>query len=243
MNPLSSIPPFLQGIGALVIFAEGVFLVAWHARQAEHARPDAAPVVAGFLSLWFAAALLLGDSAHFPLPSESLRQPLSGLVALVPFAAALLWAFRSSAGRAINSATAPAALIAVQFYRVAGVFFLFPHLAYGTLPGGFAWPAGVGDTITGLAAPFVALALLRQCRGSVTLAVAWNLFGILDLIVAPATATYFRVPILAMYPLSLVPLFVGPPLGILTHVLSLRNLAVNRNVPYANIEKCKHLSS
>jgi hypothetical protein len=46
--------------------------------------------------------------------------------------------------------------------------------------------------------------------------------------VAPATAMYFRAPILAMYPLSLVPLFVGPPLGILTHVLSLRNLSVNR---------------
>jgi hypothetical protein len=230
MNPVSAIPPFLQGIAALVIFAEGAFLIAWHARQAERTRPGAAPLVAGFLALWFATALLLGDRAHFPLPSESLRQPLSGLVALVPFAGALLWFFRSSAGRAINSATVPAALIAVQFYRVGGVFFFFPYLAYGTLPGGFAWPAGVGDTLTGLAAPFVALALMRRRRGSVNLAVAWNLFGILDLIVAPATATYFKVPILAMYPLSLVPLFVGPPLGILTHVLSLRNLAVNREV-------------
>jgi hypothetical protein len=228
MNPVNTIPPFVQCIAALVIFAEGAFLIAWHARQAERTRPGAAPLVAGFLALWFAVALLLGDKANFPLPSESLRQPLSGLVALVPFAGALLWVFRSTAGRAINSATVPAALIAVQSYRMAGVFFIFPYLAYGTLPAGFAWPAGVGDTVTGLAAPFVAIALLRRCRGSVTLAVAWNLFGILDLIVAPATATYFKVPILAMYPLSLVPLFVGPPLGILTHVLSLRNLAVNR---------------
>jgi hypothetical protein len=228
MNPLSAIPPFLQGVAALVVFAEGAFLVAWHARQAERTRPGAAPLVACFLALWFAAALLLGDRAHFPLPSESLRQPLSGLVALVPFAAALLWVFRSPTGREINSATVPAALIAVQFYRVAGVFFLFPYLAYGTLPAGFAWPAFVGDTITGLAAPFVAGALLRRCRGSVSVAVAWNLFGILDLIVAPATAIWFKAPILAMYPLSLVPLFVGPPLGILTHVLSLRNLSANR---------------
>jgi hypothetical protein len=228
MNPLPALPLFLQGIAALIVFAEGAFLIAWHARQAERTRPGAAPLVAGFLALWFAAALVLGDRAHFPLPSESLRQPLSGLVALVPFAGALFWVFRSPAGRTINSATIPAALIAVQFYRVAGVFFIFPYLAYGMLPAGFAWPAGVGDTLTGLAAPFVALALLRRSHGSVTLAVAWNLFGILDLIVAPATAMYFKVPILAMYPLSLVPLFVGPPIGILTHVLSLRNLAVNR---------------
>lgn len=228
MNPVSAIPPFLQGVAALVVFAESSFLVAWHARQAERTRPGAAPLVAGFLALWFAAALLLGDGAHFPLPSESLRQPLSGLVALIPFAGALLWVFRSPTGRAINSATVPAALVAVQFYRVAGVFFLFPYLAYDTLPAGFAWPAFVGDTITGFAAPFVALALLRRWRGSVSLAVAWNLFGILDLLVAPATAVYFKAPILAMYPLSLVPLFVGPPLGILTHILSLRNLSVNR---------------
>jgi hypothetical protein len=228
MNPHSDMPHSLQGLAALVVFAEGAFLLAWHARQAERTRPGAAPLVSGFLSLWFAAALLLGDGAHFPLPSESLRQPLSGLVAIVPFATALLWVFRSAAGRAINSATVPGALIAVQFYRVAGVFFIFPYLAFGMLPAGFAWPAGIGDTITGLAAPFVALALQRRFRGSVTLAVAWNLFGILDLIVAPATAVYFKAPILAMYPLSLVPLFVGPPLGILTHILSLRNLAVNR---------------
>jgi hypothetical protein len=229
MNPLPAIPPSLQGISALVVFAEAAFLVAWHSRQAERTRPGAAPLVAGFLSLWFAAALLLGDSAHFPLPNEGLRQPLSGLVALVPFAGALLWVFRSQAGRAINAATVPAALIAVQFYRVAGVFFLFPYLAYGALPAGFAWPAFAGDTVTGLAAPFVALALMRRRRGSVTLAVAWNVFGIVDLIVAPATAVYFKAPILAMYPLSLVPLFVGPPLGILTHILSLRNLAANRS--------------
>jgi hypothetical protein len=32
--------------------------------------------------------------------------------------------------------------------------------------------------------------------------------------------------LIGLYPVSLVPLFVGPPLGILAHVYSLRNLAV-----------------
>ena len=59
-------------------------------------------------------------------------------------------------------------------------------------------------------------------------AVAWNLFGTLDLIVAPATALYFEARVLSIYPLNLVPLFLGPPIGILTHVYSLRNLAVNK---------------
>jgi hypothetical protein len=57
-------------------------------------------------------------------------------------------------------------------------------------------------------------------------AVAWNLFGIIDLIVAPATGLFFQSRVLGIYPLALVPLFLGPPLGILTHIYSLRNLAV-----------------
>jgi hypothetical protein len=56
----------------------------------------------------------------------------------------------------------------------------------------------------------------------------WNLFGILDLVVAPATALVFQARVLNIYPLALVPLFLAPPLGILTHVLSLRNLAGTR---------------
>jgi hypothetical protein len=32
----------------------------------------------------------------------------------------------------------------------------------------------------------------------------------------------------AIYPLGLIPIFLGPPLGILTPIYSLRNLAVNR---------------
>ena len=59
---------------------------------------------------------------------------------------------------------------------------------------------------------------------------AWNLFGTLDLIVAPATALYFQAQVLGIYPISLVPLFLGPPLGILTHILSLRNLAVAKTL-------------
>jgi hypothetical protein len=53
-------------------------------------------------------------------------------------------------------------------------------------------------------------------------------FGTFDLIVAPTTALFFQARVLNIYPLALVPLFLGPPLGILTHVLSLRNLAVAR---------------
>jgi len=119
-------------------------------------------------------------------------------------------------------------LIAVQFYLVAGIMFVFPFLTYGLLPAGFGWPAGIGDAITGIFAPVVALMVARNRPNAFKWAVAWNLFGTLDLIVAPATALYFEARVLSIYPLNLVPLFLGPPIGILTHIYSLRNLPVTK---------------
>jgi hypothetical protein len=107
--------------------------------------------------------------------------------------------------------------------------FVFPFLTYGILPAGFAYPAGIGNALTGIFAPIVALMVAQKRPHALKWAVAWNLFGMLDLIDATATALIFQAPILGIYPIALVPLFLGPPLGILTHVLSLRNLAVTRS--------------
>jgi TolB-like protein len=136
--------------------------------------------------------------------------------------------FRWSGLRAINTATPNAWLIAIQTYRFAGIMFVYPFVMYGILPTGFGYPAGIGDALTGIFAPFVALMVAQNRPHAWKWAMAWNLFGILDLIVAPATALIFQARVLNIYPLALVPLFLGPPLGILTHVLSLRNLAVTR---------------
>ncbi len=137
--------------------------------------------------------------------------------------------FASKNLRAINSATPSAWLIAIQTYRVAGIMFLYPFLTHGILPAGFAYPAGIGDALTGSLRRLWPLIVARNRPNAVKWAVAWNLFGTLDLIVAPATALVFQARVLSIYPLALVPLFLGPPLGILTHILSLRNLAVSRS--------------
>ena len=72
--------------------------------------------------------------------------------------------------------------------------------------------------------------LVRVARGrpqAAKWAVAWNLFGFVDLIVAPASAIASHADLFGHYPLAIVALFLGPPLGMLTHLFSLRNLAVN----------------
>jgi hypothetical protein len=104
-------------------------------------------------------------------------------------------------------------------------WFLFPFLYFGLVPAAFAIPAAVGDFLTGLAAPFVGSAVARRRPGALGWATAWNVFGIVDLVVAPAAAILSHAQVIAFYPLALVPLFVGPPVGILTHVYSLRNLS------------------
>jgi hypothetical protein len=239
MNLLDPVPLGWQRLAALVLFAEGTFLIVWLTHMVARAGASAAigerarrlaPLLTGlFLALWLGLAVVVGDGAHFPLAAEVYRRPLSGLVALVPVVFVSVVLRRSGSWRAINAAAANRSLIAVQVYRVAGVLFLFPFFAYGTLPAGFAWPAAVGDVITGILAPFVANAVARNPRRAWGWAVAWNLFGMADLVVAPVAAVLSHARVLEMYPLALVPLLFGPPLGLLLHLHSLHNLAAARS--------------
>jgi hypothetical protein len=237
---LLSLPSCQYRTTAFVILALAIFMVAAHmgiaALVAQRTSLSAKAktivpfIVAGFLASWLGIAILVGDGANFPLPPDA-RQAISGLVAMIPLVIAVIALFASKNLRAINAATPSAWLIAIQTYRVAGIMFVYPFVAYGILPAGFGYPAGVGDALTGIFAPIVALMVAQNRPHALKWAVAWNLFGMLDLIVAPATALAFQARVLNIYPLALVPLFLGPPLGILTHILSLRNLAVTRSGP------------
>ena len=232
---LLSLPLSLHRTTAFVIVALAIFMVAAHTAIAAMAAQRTALslktkivvpfVIAAFLASWLAIATIVGDGANFPMALES-RRAASGLVALIPFVIAVTALFVSKSIRAINASTPNAWLIAIQTYRFAGIMFVFPFLTYGIVPAGFAWPAGVGDALTGILAPVVALMVARNQPHAFKWAVAWNLFGTLDLIVAPATALFFQARVLNIYPLALVPLFLGPPIGIVTHIYSLRNLAI-----------------
>jgi hypothetical protein len=119
-------------------------------------------------------------------------------------------------------------LVVVQGWRVAGFVFL-AYYAVGLLPGGFAWPAGIGDLVVGFAAPFVARRLDRG-RGWF---LAWTVFGVLDFVVAVtmgavhdvgasgvlADGTVLTAP-MAHLPLVLIPTAAVPFLTIV-HMLSL----------------------
>jgi hypothetical protein len=128
-------------------------------------------------------------------------------------------------------------LIAAQTFRILGVTFIVAWLG-GTLPGGFALPAGIGDIAVGLLAPFVATATSRRPD---RLAPAWlfTLLGVADLVVAVSSGVLHGGPPLGRlagpittdavtrYPLSLIPTF-GVPLALLLHVRTFQVLAAQR---------------
>lgn len=115
-----------------------------------------------------------------------------------------------------------APLIAVQFYRNAGAIFLYLYFATETLSWGFARNAGWGDVLTGMLALPVAWAVWKNIRGASVLIVVWCVIGIGDLILAPLSAQIYGAERLVDFPINTVPLFLGPPLGILLHIFVLR---------------------
>src|SRR5262249_4905753 len=144
------------------------------------------PIVVGALAFWFVAILLLGAAGVFIRAPGTAPLPilLGATVPVITFLAAYaVWpVFRAYV---LSSDLALAA--AIQAWRAAGLGFLALYV-HGVLPGAFAWPAGLGDIAIGVTAPWVALALIRRPGFATSrVFVAWNLFGILDLVVAVST--------------------------------------------------------
>jgi hypothetical protein len=194
-----------------------------------------------FLVAWLGLAFLAAPST--PVLDESGRGIVPATFLFfggVSLAVAVgLLAFSSNWRRIVE--TVPAGrLIGTQVYRLIGGALFLPLLAIGTLPRHFALPAGWGDLAVGAMAPFVALAVQRGLRkghtgssGTRALALGWNLFGFLDLVVAVGMGTGWLVrltqpelgavsPAAAMtsFPLVLIPTY-AVPLGFILHIYSI----------------------
>ncbi len=160
------------------------------------------------------------------------RVILLPLAILIPLLIGLPLLLRSATIGQLLDATPPAWLVGLQVYRVFGIAFVVAWLA-GGVPGMFALPAGLGDTLVGLLALPVALLLHSGAHGARGLAVGWNVLGILDLLDAitlnvlttagPLQSIASGTDLVSAYPLVLIPAF-GVPLSLLLHALSLRQL-------------------
>lgn len=220
---------------SLVVFGTAVAVAtrrgAWrpHRRMPMH-RSSHARTVAVVLAAWLGLVLVLGARGAFARPPDTPPLPilLGATVPLVVFAALYL---ASSAFRSLVLAADVRLLAAIHGWRAGGLAFIALY-AHGVLPGLFAWPAGLGDIAIGVSAPWMALALVRRpgFATSRTFA-AWNVLGILDLVVAVGTgvlssgllaglAGSVTTAPMARLPLVLIPAYLVP-VFVMLHVAAL----------------------
>jgi hypothetical protein len=237
--PNLTIPGYVAPIVVLVSLALAVWLYRLIAVASRSVGLSHGSRVRGatalFLGLWLALAFFLAPSTPSVdaagrgiIPTTFL---FFGGVSLV-IAVGLL--ALSPTWRRVVDAVPADALISTQVYRVIGAVLFLPLYASGIVPGYFALPAGWGDLAVGLLALWVAFAVRRRLGGARPLALLWNLFGFLDLVVAVGMGTGILVPLLAptlgpvspaaamtFFPLVLIPTY-AVPLGFILHIYSIR---------------------
>jgi len=238
---MSAEPWWITSLLVAGTFAAGA--LAWYGadRVARRALPGRSATalslgIALFLGAWWAAAFALGVGGYFQAGPGTRVPPVAW--ALVPFAVGLLAPFVWPAFRKVVDAVPLDWLIGVQVIRVLGGLFLVQHLR-GALPGEFAWPAGVGDLLVGLTAIPVARLWRAGHPSARGAAVAWNLLGIADLVLA-VTLGVLTAPgpfhvltpdapnqTIAAFPDVLVPAF-AVPLWLQLHYYTLRRLVGRR---------------
>jgi hypothetical protein len=191
------------------------------------------------LAGWFFVAVWLGVTGKL----VSHGAPPLGIGAAILLPLALFLADRRLGGPLFGGflrLDVPA-LISIQTFRIGGVVFLVAW-AGGSLPAGFALPAGIGDIAVGLAAPFVAAAVARRSPHHRAIARLWNIAGTADLVIAVTSGVlHARSPIgllagpvatdaVARYPLSLIPTYLVP-IALTLHLATFRRLRAAETTP------------
>ncbi len=146
--------------------------------------------VLAVFGVWFVATLaaVLGG-AYAAAPGEPSVALVVQLVAVVA-AYHVVMRVVPSLRRGVE-ALDPALLVGLQSWRVLGMMFLF-LMALGELPAVFSVPAGVGDVLVGVTAPFVAVKLRNGSLPERALG-AFVILGLLDFVAAFAFGNVFSV--------------------------------------------------
>jgi hypothetical protein len=158
--------------------------------------------------LWFVLVFWLAANGAFV--SASSGRPIAIGVAFAAPLLLFLAGMRVPAWRQLVISSPPIFLIALNGWRFVGLGFLMAN-EEGLLPGGFAWPAGLGDIAMAVTAPWVAarVAADDQYRLSPGF-LAWNLFGIADFLDAVLLGTLYNTPLMQRLPFALIPAFFVP---------------------------------
>jgi hypothetical protein len=135
----------------------------------------------------FAIAYVIGTQELLANTGLSIVPPI-GVTAATPVALFLISYGISERFRRFVLAQDIRILTVLQLWRIIGFVFLALY-SYSILPALFAWPAGAGDVLTGIAAAFVVVQMDRDPQYVLTSGYRWfHAFGLLDFVVALGTA-------------------------------------------------------
>ena len=223
-------------LGPTAVVVTALFVVLW--RERTSARDARIAILTGaVLSLWAVVAAVLAYRGVFR-PQDLESAPPVGIHLIVVLSVLFVSLATSASLRRLL--TQQPSLIRLHLWRLVGIVFLVLMLR-GQVPALWALPAGIGDILVAVTAPWVARDLDTP-RGR-RRATIWNLFGIADLIVAvglgimtsPGPTQVFRtVPtseFMTHFPMALVPTFLVP-LAFTLHVISLWQLRGRAWVPH-----------
>lgn len=195
-------------------------------------------VGAGAIAAWFATAIVVAKQGIFEQTQTTTFPPPIGAGIAIPIVLGCVLLTLPAVKRAIDQISLQW-LVGVQLYRVFGALFLIAYLQ-GDMPAEFALPAGIGDVLVAIAAPFVAISIARNgIQTARTRVVAWCALGILDLAVA-LTCGFFTAPsafqqlaldspnaAIMSYPFVLIPTF-AVPVALILHVCVLARVLKQR---------------
>lgn len=220
---------FIFRTAAPILLVAGIWLAVGRSKIPPAQHLTTRLVISAAVLGWFAVAWTLGSADVFVITADEF--PRIQFAIVTPIVLSLILMLASARGRAVTAATPQTWLVAMQTYRLLGGMFLILW-AQGKMPGEFAIPAGTGDVIIGLTAPFVAWLNYKGSPRAEAVTRAWNVLGIMDLVVAlttgfltspsPIQLLAFDRPnlLITTYPIVMVPIFLVP-LSIILHGLSL----------------------
>jgi hypothetical protein len=213
---------YVSYVGPLVRYGILLFAVLllwfglWRAGLASRARATGL-VITALLLVWWMATDQLGRSGFYP-PNWAVMRAVGWIVAI----ACLIPLLRSQTIGAALDAIPAWWLVAVQVYRFGGGIVWLTQWSAGRLPDAFGLTVGIGDCLVGVVAVIAAIWVCSGSRGGRVIAVAWNVFGVLDFATAFIFGSFF--PYTVPYPAVMIPAFFAP-LSLIFHGLSLRQLA------------------
>ena len=170
-------------------------------------------------AVWFLVAFALGAAGVF----KSIRPPLPQIILAAVTAAVLTLYWTPTPLRRWALAVDPRALVLIHVTRFVGFYFLWLY-ARGELPWAFAVPGGWGDIAVAATAILVCLFTRPDAGSGRGVLIAWNVFGLIDILMVVATAVRLAIAdpgsmaALLRLPLSLLISFLVPII-IATHVI------------------------